>query len=185
LSDLLQGVSLYLVGMMGCGKTTVGRILAQQLQYQFFDTDALIEQVAGCSVRTLFAESGEAAFRQLESQVLSQLSAYTHLAIATGGGIVIKRENWSYLQHGIVVWLDVPIEQLYARLSQDTTRPLLQAADPLAKLTHLWQERHELYAQADVRVVVDPQSDSQQVATQTLAAIAQVIKAPQPIPEWN
>ncbi len=185
MSDLLQGVSLYLIGMMGCGKTTVGRILAQQLNYQFFDTDVLVEQVAGCSIRTIFAESGEVAFRQLESQVLSELSTYTHLAIATGGGIVVQRENWSYLQHGVVVWLDVPVEQLYARLSQDATRPLLQDTDPLEKLNHLWQERHALYAQADVRVAIDPQNSPQQVATQTMAAIAQVIKPRQPIPEWN
>jgi shikimate kinase (EC 2.7.1.71) len=103
--DLLRGVNLYLVGMMGAGKTTVGRILAKKLKYHFFDTDAVIAQVANQSIADIFAEQGEEAFRELETQVLGQLSAYTNLIVATGGGIILRLTNWSYLHHGIVVWL--------------------------------------------------------------------------------
>ncbi|NER06556.1 MAG: shikimate kinase, partial [Okeania sp. SIO3C4] len=110
---LLQGVNLYLVGMMGAGKTTVGELLAKDLGYRFLDMDSLISQVAGKSINEIFADRGEAGFRQLETNVLAEVSSYKNLTIATGGGIVINPFNWSYLQHGIVVWLDVPIEVLH------------------------------------------------------------------------
>ncbi|WP_225938679.1 shikimate kinase [Kovacikia minuta] len=176
MDDLLKGVNLYLVGMMGSGKTTVGQLLADRLGYQFVDTDVLIERVAGQSVSQIFAEVGEAAFRKLESQVLAQLSAYTRRAIATGGGIVLNRENWGYLRHGIVVWLDVPLEQLQTRLQADTTRPLLQDTDLATKLRTLMEQRQSLYAQADVRVTCDPGETPTQVATRTIDQIRQTIK---------
>ncbi|HEY9847630.1 MAG TPA: shikimate kinase, partial [Candidatus Caenarcaniphilales bacterium] len=120
----LRGVNLYLIGMMGAGKTTIGHLLATELNYHFFDTDALVEQLTGQSVAQLFATLGEPAFRQLESQVLAELAAYKNLVIATGGGVVLTPMNWSYLRHGVVAWLDVPVEQLYRRLKTDSTRPL-------------------------------------------------------------
>ncbi len=86
MKHLLKGVSLFLVGMMGCGKSTVGRILAKKLQYRFYDTDTLVERVAGCTITGLFEQQGEVAFRDLETQVLNQLSAQTQSIIATGGG---------------------------------------------------------------------------------------------------
>lgn len=176
MTDLLKGVNLYLIGMMGSGKTTVGQLLAEQLGYRFFDTDAVIEQVAGRSISQIFAESGEAEFRQLESQVLSELSAYTRLAIATGGGIILRRENWSYLRHGIVVWLDVPLEQLQVRLQADTTRPLLQAPDLATKLQTLMGQRQALYAQADVRVEYAAGDTPEQVAMRAIEQLQQVVK---------
>lgn len=175
--SLLQGVNLYLVGMMGAGKTTVGRLLAAQMKYGFVDTDVVIEKIAKVeSISQLFAEKGEATFRQLESQVLAQVCAYTNLVIATGGGIVLRRENWSYLHHGLVVWLDVPVEQLHARLASDTTRPLLQDADPLGKLQTIWQQRHSLYAQADLRLTVSGEETPDQIATHLLEKIPTVLK---------
>jgi shikimate kinase len=162
--------------MMGSGKTTVGQILAQQLGYQFFDTDAVIEQAAGQSINEIFAQEGEAAFRQLETQVLSQLSAYTNLAIATGGGIVLEQMNWSYLRHGIVVWLDVPVEHLYDRLKADTTRPLLQSSDPLKTLEAILKQRQHLYQQADARVTVQPGETPEAIAERTLEAIRAVLR---------
>lgn len=178
MNSLLKGVNLYLVGMMGAGKTTVGRLLAPQLGYGFIDTDAVISQYAGKSITQLFAEEKEAAFRQLESQVLAQVCAYTNLAVATGGGIVLRRENWSYLRHGIIVWLDVPIELLHARLADDTTRPILQDADLLGKLQTLLEQRQRLYAQADLRVSVSNEETPEQIATRVLEEIPSVLKVP-------
>ncbi len=161
---------------MGAGKTTVGQLLAEQLNYRFFDTDEVVERVAGRSINEIFTELGEAAFRTLESQVLAELSAYTRLAIATGGGIVLKRENWGYLRHGIVVWLDVPVEHLQARLKGDTSRPLLQEADPAARLQTLLDQRQPLYAQADVRVIHHSGEAPEQVAARVLDQIRLAIK---------
>lgn len=176
MDSLLKGVNLYLVGMMGAGKTTVGRELATRLGYRFIDTDAVIEQLTGQSISQLFASFGEAEFRQLESQVLAEICAYKNLAIATGGGIVMRRENWSYLHHGLIVWLDVPVEQLYARLQSDTTRPLLQDPDPLGKLRSLLEQRQPLYAQADLRVTVSGEETLEQLATRVLEEIPTVLK---------
>jgi shikimate kinase len=178
LNDALRGINLYLIGMMGVGKSTVGRSLAQQLAYRFIDTDMLIEQVAGQSIRKLFATQGEAAFRQLETQVLAELSAYAYqkLVIATGGGIVLKPENWSYLHHGVIIWLDAPVALLYKRLQRDTTRPLLQHPDPLATLQELLEQRHHLYAQSDLRLAIDAQITAEQVANLIVEKIPTVLK---------
>ena len=177
MKNLLKGVNLYLIGMMGAGKTTVGRELATQLRYGFVDTDAVIEQVAEQSITQLFVEQGEAAFRHLESKVLARVCAYTNLAIATGGGIVVRRENWSYLHHGLIVWLDVPVELLYARLAYDMTRPLLQEADPLGRLQMLLEQRQPLYAQADLRVTVSDEETPEKIATRVLEEIPNVLKS--------
>ncbi len=164
---MLRGVNLYLIGMMGSGKSTVGRILAESLDYQFFDSDQLIEQVSKRSIAEIFAQEGEESFRTVETQVLAQLAPYIRLVISTGGGAVLKPENWSYLHHGVVIWLDVPPETLLARVSQDPTpRPLLQQADPLQTLKTISQERQRYYAQADIRV--DADASAQDVAQRTL-----------------
>lgn len=170
----LRGTNLYLVGMMGAGKTTVGKQLAQQLGYRFLDTDDLIEQAAGRPISEIFAESGEAGFRALETQVLSQVSAYTRLVIATGGGIVVEQMNWSYLQYGVVVWLDVPVPELVKRLSGDRSRPLLQNTDLKTRLETLWQQRARRYQQADVQVRAVGEVDA--IAAQTLTAIRAILK---------
>ena len=176
MNSLLKGVNLYLVGMMGSGKTIVGKLLATQLGYRFVDTDAVIEEVTKQSITQLFAGVGEAAFRQLESQVLAQVCAYTNLAIATGGGIVLLRENWSYLHHGLVVWLDVPAEVLNARLAEDTTRPLLNDPNPAGKLQTLLNQRQPLYAQADLRITISNEETPEQVAIRVLEEIPTVLK---------
>jgi shikimate kinase len=177
-TSLLQGVNLYLIGMMGSGKTTVGRLLAKHLGYGFVDTDDVIVQVAGKSINQLFAESGEAAFRQLESDVLSQVCAFTKLTIATGGGIVMRQENWSYLHHGLIVWLDAPVELLYSRLQEDTTRPLLQDVDPEGKLRSLLEQRQPLYSQADLRITIAEGDTPAEIVTKIIEAIPSVLKKP-------
>jgi shikimate kinase len=161
---------------MGSGKTTVGRLLAQQLGYGFVDTDNIIVQAAGKSINQIFTNAGEAAFRQLESDVLAQVCAYTKLVIATGGGIVMQQENWSYLHHGLIVWLDAPVELLYNRLLEDTTRPLLQDVDLKGKLRSLLEQRTPLYSQADLRITISEGETPEQITTRIMAAIPSVLK---------
>lgn len=156
LKQRLGGRSLYLIGMMGSGKTSTGRPLAERLGYGFVDADAVIEQAAGCSISEIFQRDGEAEFRALEKQVLSSISQRHSLVVATGGGVVTQQENWGLLHSGIVIWLDVVQEQLLKRLQADkTVRPLLQTADPEAALKDLLAERKALYAEADLTVVIN------------------------------
>ena len=159
LKQRLGGRSLYLVGMMGSGKTSTGRPLAERLGYGFVDADAVIEQAAGCSIPEIFERDGEAGFRKLESQVLSAISQRHSLVVATGGGVVTQQENWGLLHSGIVIWLDVVPEQLMERLRSDNTvRPLLQTADPDAALNALLEQRRPLYAEADLTVVINEET---------------------------
>ncbi|MBR8840958.1 MAG: shikimate kinase [Stigonema ocellatum SAG 48.90 = DSM 106950] len=176
MDKLLKGINLYFIGMMGTGKTTVGRLVAQELSYGFLDTDEVIVKATGRTINQLFAEEGEAAFRQLESDVLAQVCAYVKLSVATGGGIVLRRENWSYLHHGLIVWLDAPVELLSIRLAEDTTRPLLQEADLILKLAVLLEQRQPLYAQADLRITMREGETPEQIATRVLEEIPTVLK---------
>jgi len=153
--DLLKGVNIYLIGMMGAGKTTVGKWLASELGYRFFDTDLLIEKVANKSISEIFTQDGEETFRELETKVLQELSAYTNLIVATGGGIVLRQMNWSYLHHGIVVWLNVPVEEICDRLREDDSRPLLREGDPKMILENIFTQRQRFYNQADVQVAAE------------------------------
>ncbi|MGB3266181.1 MAG: shikimate kinase [Microcoleus sp.] len=175
--DLLRGVNVYLVGMMGAGKTTVGRILARELKYRFFDTDELIVRVANQSIAEIFDREGEEAFRELETKVLNELSAYQNSVVATGGGIVARSTNWGYLHYGIVVWLDVPVDQLCDRLRSDSTRPLLREGDLKSKLQSLFNERKRFYAQADVRVCTSGGERPQEVARRAIEEIKKIIKS--------
>lgn len=180
---MLKGLNLYLVGMMGVGKTTVGRELATRLGYQFFDTDTLVEQVAGKTINEIFTQDGESIFRQIETQVIAELSTYTRKAIATGGGIVLRRENWSYLHHGLIVWLDAPVELLISRLQNDTTRPLLKNPDPAGELQKLLEQRQRLYAQADLKISVSTDETPEEIATRVIEAIPSVLKTPAVYPD--
>jgi shikimate kinase len=170
---MLNGVSVFLIGMMGVGKTTIAQLLAQRLNYEFLDTDQFIEQATGQSVAMIFAESGEEIFRQLETATLSQVSSRLRKVIATGGGIVVTPQNWSYLRDGVIVWLDLPIEQIQKRLQADTTRPLLQDQDLAARLTQLLSERRSKYAQADIHLLIQLDETPEQVTDRLISAIAQ------------
>ena len=178
LKQRLAGRSLYLVGMMGSGKTSTGRPLAERLGYGFVDADAVIEQAAGCSIPELFDRDGEAGFRSLESQVLSAISQRHSLVVATGGGVVTQPENWGMLHSGIVIWLDVVPDQLLQRLNADSTvRPLLQTADPEAALNALLNERRPLYAEADLTVVINDETP-EAVADGILQLVPSLLKDP-------
>jgi shikimate kinase len=176
MQQLLQGVNIFLIGMMGTGKTTVGQKLAQCLNYRFFDTDVLIERVTQQSINDIFATEGEETFRNLESQVLSQLAACTKSVIATGGGMVIKQKNWSYLHHGLIVWLDAPVSLLIQRLTADTTRPLLQETDLKDKLQFLLEQRQALYSQGDLQIIIEENQTPDDVVEQILELVPTVIK---------
>ena len=178
LKQRLAGRSLYLVGMMGSGKTSTGRPLAERLGYGFVDADAVIEQAAGCGIPEIFDRDGEAGFRSLESQVLSAISQRHSLVVATGGGVVTQPENWGLLHSGIVIWLDVVPEQLLQRLNADSTeRPLLQTADPEAALNALLNERRPLYAEADLTVVINEETP-ETVADGILQLLPSLLKDP-------
>ena len=178
LKQRLGGRSLYLVGMMGSGKTSTGRPLAERLGYGFVDADAVIEQAAGCSIPEIFERDGEAGFRALESQVLNAISQRHSLVVATGGGVVTQQENWGLLHSGIVIWLDVVPEQLMQRLKADSTvRPLLQTDDPDAALNALLNQRRPLYAEADLTVVID-QETPEAVADGILQLLPSLLKDP-------
>ena len=159
LKQRLGGRSLYLVGMMGSGKTSTGRPLAERLGYGFVDADAVIEQAAGCTIPEIFEQNGESGFRALETQVLNAISQRHSLVVATGGGVVTQSQNWGLLHSGIVIWLDVERDQLLKRLRADETpRPLLQRTDPETAMDALLEERRPLYAEADLTVVIDDES---------------------------
>jgi shikimate kinase len=177
MSDLLQGLNVYLIGLMGTGKTTVGRLLAEHLQYGFLDTDDVITKATGRTINELFAQEGEEAFRSLESDVLSKVCVHTRLAVATGGGIILRRQNWSYLQYGLVIWLDAPVDVLYERLATDTTRPLLQDADPKEKLRKLALERQPMYSEADLHITIAQHETPEEIAQKIISSIPSVLKS--------
>ncbi|TYQ28539.1 shikimate kinase [Pseudanabaena sp. UWO310] len=169
---MLNGTNIFLVGMMGAGKSTIGKLLAQKLGYNFVDTDPLIEQCAGKSITDIFTHDGEELFRDLEQQVLSQVSSYTRLVVATGGGIVLRSLNWSHLHDGIVVWIDVPVDVLHERLKAESEhRPLLQTENPLQKLTDIYEQRRDRYAQADISIMVDASEAIESVSDRLLSMI--------------
>lgn len=177
MKNLLKGVNLYLIGMPGSGKTTLGRLLAQHLGYGFVDSDTVIEKAAGETITELFAKYGEPAFRQIESQIFAEICAHTKLVISTGGGVVLRRENWGYLRHGLIIWLHAPVELLLVRLAEDTTRPLLQAVDLEAKLRSLLAQRQALYSQADLQITISEEDTPEQVTERVLASLPRILKS--------
>jgi len=149
--------NIVLVGPMGAGKSTVGRYLASRLSYHFVDTDHLIEERTGADIPWIFDVEGEAGFRVRETATLDSLLGVNRHVIATGGGIVIRTENHSRIKAlGNVVYLTASVEQLLARTSKDKKRPLLQVADPRARIEQLLHERNNLYQQvADLTLQTD------------------------------
>jgi shikimate kinase len=152
--------NIFLVGMMGSGKTTVGRRLARRLGRSFLDTDHEIQERTGVSIPTIFEIEGEAGFRRRESAVLAEIARGEDLVVATGGGIVLAEQNRRLLrQRGTVVYLRASVEDLFARTRHDRNRPLLQTEDPRAKLAELFAARDPLYREvADIIMETGRQS---------------------------
>ena len=138
--------SIFLVGMMGAGKTSVGRVLAKRLQKTFYDSDHVIEDRTGVKIPVIFEIEGEAGFRLRESAVVDELTALRDIVLATGGGAVLSEKNRDRLRtRGTVLYLRASVRDLLNRTRHDKNRPLLQAADPRARLTELYEIRDPLY----------------------------------------
>jgi shikimate kinase len=142
-------LTIIFVGLPGSGKTTIGRQLARRLGVPFVDSDHVIEDRLGCSIREYFAREGEDAFRDVEQAVLDDLSQHHQGVLSTGGGSVLREANRRHLHdRGQVIYLRSSPEDVYRRLRHDTVRPLLQVEDPLSRLRALYDARDPLYRDA-------------------------------------
>lgn len=152
--------NIFLIGMMGAGKTTVGKLLAQQLGKVFVDSDEEIQHRTGVTITHIFDIEGEDGFRQREAAAIEDLVKRDNIVLATGGGAVLREQNRAALRaNGIVVYLKSTPADLWQRTRHDRNRPLLQTADPRAKLKELYAERDSLYAQtADLVMLTGKQS---------------------------
>ncbi|MDP1683466.1 MAG: shikimate kinase [Burkholderiales bacterium] len=144
--------NIFLVGLMGAGKTTIGKLLAKRLHKTFIDCDHELEHRTGVKIPLIFELEGEAGFREREVALIQELSQREDVVLATGGGAVLRPENRAALaQNGTVVYLNARVEDLYARTKHDKNRPLLQTANPKAKLDELYRQRDPLYREiADI-----------------------------------
>lgn len=152
--------SIFLVGMMGAGKTSVGRVLAKRLQKSFYDSDQVIEDRTGVKIPVIFEIEGEAGFRVRESAVIDELTALRDVVLATGGGAVLSERNRERLKTtGTVVYLRASVRDLLNRTRHDKNRPLLQGVDPRARLTELYEKRDPLYREV-AHLIVDTGNQS-------------------------
>ena len=143
--DYIAG-NLIFIGLMGAGKTTIGKCLAQRLGWEFYDSDQEVVKRTGVPISTIFELEGETSFREREHAVICDLSAMKQCVIATGGGAILRPENRQLLkQSGSVVYLSTSVDCILSRTEQDKSRPLLQVANPRAQLEKLYQERDPLY----------------------------------------
>jgi shikimate kinase len=174
--------NIVLCGFMGTGKSSVGRLVAEQLRFAFLDTDHVIEARAGKPITEIFAEQGEAAFREMEEKVVKEVSTRERTVISTGGGLVVNPENMASLkQHALVVCLWASPASIHTRVKNQNHRPLLQDPEPLEKITKLLAERAPFYKQADVLLnteIRSPREVAQQVLHQF--RIARIAPAPHP-----
>jgi shikimate kinase len=138
--------NIYLIGLMGAGKTTIGRQLAKSLKWPFYDSDKAIEESTGVDIPTIFEFEGEAGFREREQKMIKQLTQMRGIVLATGGGAILLEENRRLLQkNGFVVYLQCSITRILERTRRDTQRPLLKTDNPKERLESLFREREPLY----------------------------------------
>ncbi|WP_333841238.1 shikimate kinase AroK [Pelomicrobium sp.] len=162
---MLPSRNIFLVGMMGAGKSTVGKLLARRLGKTFLDSDHEIRRRTGVEIPVIFEIEGEEGFRAREAAILRELTQQEDVVLATGGGAVLRPENRALLKaRGTVIYLRGSVEELWARTRHDRNRPLLQTADPKARLGELLQERDPLY-----REVADLVVDTSRASAPALA----------------
>lgn len=171
-SRVKSGGNIYLVGMMGAGKTTVGRLLARRLKRRFIDADQEIERRCGVRIPVIFDIEGEAGFRNREAQMVAELTALDDVVLATGGGAVLAPENRRLLaSRGTVVYLRAQPADLFERVRQDKNRPLLATGDPRARLEELYAERDPLYREVADLVIETGRQDVQTLVRELLAKL--------------
>ena len=153
---MIKGRSIFLIGMMGCGKSQTGPKLAQLLSYKYIDLDSLIEKLAKKTINQIFSDSGEEEFRELETNCLKETIKIPSLIISTGGGIVVTPQNWGILRQGIIIWLDVDKNIVIKRLKDDIeNRPLLQEGNLNNLYMNILKSRKNLYSQADIKIEIN------------------------------
>jgi 3-dehydroquinate synthase len=161
---------IFLVGLMGAGKTTVGRALAKKLNKRFIDSDHEIEARTGASIPLIFEIEGEEGFRQREADVIRDLTALDDIVLATGGGAVLRAENREHLKaRGTVIYLRASVNSILQRTSHDKNRPLLRTADPRKRIEELAREREPLYQEV-ADIVIDTGRPNVQSLIQTILA---------------
>lgn len=146
--------NIFLVGLMGAGKTTIGRLLAKQLHKTFYDSDHEIERRTGVNIPLIFEVEGETGFRKRETAVIEELVHKDNIVLATGGGAVLAATNRESLKrNGVVIYLRANVHELWQRTRNDKNRPLLQGPDPLTKLKQLFTERDPIYIEVATYVI--------------------------------
>ncbi|HEY9039807.1 MAG TPA: shikimate kinase [Roseovarius sp.] len=174
--------TVVLVGMMGAGKTAVGRALAQRLGVPFLDSDAEIEAAAAMTIAEIFSRDGEAFFRKRESEVIDRLLGGECCVLSTGGGAFLMPRNRALISaKGVSVWLNADLKLLWSRVKNKDTRPLLRTPDPFKTLKDLYEARVPIYAKADLEVASCAGYTIDKMTTQVIAALAtrpDVLEAP-------
>ena len=171
----IKGRSIFLIGMMGCGKSQTGLKLAELLNYKYIDLDSLIEKLAKKSINQMFKDDGEDNFRELEANCLKETIKIPSLVVSTGGGIVTKSGNWGSLRQGIIVWIDLDKDIAIERLKNEIeNRPLLQGKNLDDLYMRIFQSRENLYSQADLRIQVK-RENIEEVAMKIINAIHEEI----------
>ena len=177
---LTPNSNFFLVGLMGSGKTTIGRALAKRLGLRFVDADHEIEARTGATIPLIFEIEGEASFRQREADVIGDLTAQRGIVLATGGGAVLNEQSRRHLrERGTVIYLRASVASLVQRTSHDRNRPLLQTADPKAKIESLARERGPLYEEVAHIVIETGRPNVQAIVQNILSQIASLAPAPQ------
>ncbi|WP_113910494.1 shikimate kinase [Roseovarius dicentrarchi] len=165
--------TVVLVGMMGAGKTAVGRALAQRLDVPFVDSDTEIETAAAMSIAEIFARDGEAFFRSRETEVIARLLGGDCCILSTGGGAFLSERNRNLISSkGVSVWLNADLKLLWSRVKNKDTRPLLRTVDPFKTLQGIYEARVPIYAQADIEVTSQPSYTIDMMTTQVITALA-------------